>query len=139
MNPSFSALSARLPELMARDQDRLRRQLDRARGLKDRAAQHAILQEVAAAVEAAEQKLANRRAGVPVPRYPAALPVSERKDEIARVIAEHQVVIVAGETGSGKSTQLPKICLEVGRGVRGIKSPCFELQKASPHVAPRLL
>ncbi|HKY77291.1 MAG TPA: hypothetical protein VJS45_14185, partial [Acidimicrobiia bacterium] len=118
MTPSVSDLSARLPELMARDQDRLRRQLDRARGLKDRAAQRAILQEVAAAVQAAEQKIENRRAGVPVPRYPAALPVSERKDEIARVIAEHQVVIVAGETGSGKSTQLPKICLEVGRGLR---------------------
>ena len=68
MTPSVSDLSARLPELMARDQDRLRRQLDRARGLKDRAAQHAILQEVAAAVEAAEQKLANRPASSPSTR-----------------------------------------------------------------------
>ncbi|HEX6382691.1 MAG TPA: DEAD/DEAH box helicase, partial [Acidimicrobiia bacterium] len=123
---------------MARDQDRLRRQLDRARGLKDRAAQHAILQEVAAAVEAAEQKLANRRAGVPVPRYPAALPVSERKDEIARVIAEHQVVIVAGETGSGKSTQLPKICLEVGRGVRGMIGHTQPRRLAARAVAERV-
>jgi len=51
--------------------------------------------------------------------YPAELPVSQRKDEIAQVIRDHQVVIVAGETGSGKTTQLPKICLELGRGVDG--------------------
>jgi ATP-dependent helicase HrpA len=51
--------------------------------------------------------------------YPAALPISERKDEIATAIRDNQVVIVAGETGSGKTTQLPKICLEIGRGVNG--------------------
>ncbi|MBV9094232.1 MAG: ATP-dependent RNA helicase HrpA [Streptosporangiaceae bacterium] len=62
---------------------------------------------------------AARRAAMPPIRYPAELPVSQRKDEIARAIRDHQVVIVAGETGSGKTTQLPKICLELGRGVRG--------------------
>jgi ATP-dependent RNA helicase HrpA len=51
--------------------------------------------------------------------YPAELPVSQRKDEIARAIGENQVVIIAGETGSGKTTQIPKICLELGRGVTG--------------------
>jgi ATP-dependent helicase HrpA len=51
--------------------------------------------------------------------YPAALPVSQRRDDIAAAIRDHQVVIVAGETGSGKTTQLPKICLELGRGVKG--------------------
>ncbi|MGB0102249.1 MAG: hypothetical protein WBP61_18365, partial [Nocardioides sp.] len=51
--------------------------------------------------------------------YPPELPVSQRKDDIAAAIRDHQVVIVAGETGSGKTTQLPKICLELGRGVRG--------------------
>src|SRR6266700_7854465 len=51
--------------------------------------------------------------------YPAELPVSQRKDEIAAAIRDHQVVIVAGETGSGKTTQIPKICLELGRGVAG--------------------
>jgi ATP-dependent helicase HrpA len=51
--------------------------------------------------------------------YPAELPVSQRRDDIAEAIRDHQVVIVAGETGSGKTTQLPKICLELGRGVRG--------------------
>src|SRR5262249_57493128 len=51
--------------------------------------------------------------------YPAELPVSQRKDEIAAAIHDHQVVIIAGETGSGKTTQIPKICLELGRGVAG--------------------
>ncbi|HYH50949.1 MAG TPA: ATP-dependent helicase, partial [Acidimicrobiia bacterium] len=123
---------------MARDQDRLRRQLDRARGLKDSAARQAILDEVATAVEAAAQKVANRRAGVPAPRYPAALPVSERKGEIAAAIAASQVVIVAGETGSGKSTQLPKICLEVGRGVRGMIGHTQPRRLAARAVAERV-
>src|SRR5215469_2000813 len=52
-------------------------------------------------------------------RFPPELPVSQRKDEIAAAIRDNQVVIVAGETGSGKTTQLPKICLELGRGVAG--------------------
>src|SRR5437660_5539938 len=51
--------------------------------------------------------------------YPPELPVSQRKDEIAAAIRDHQVVVIAGETGSGKTTQLPKICLELGRGVAG--------------------
>src|SRR6185295_13430147 len=67
----------------------------------------------------AERRIAQRRTGVPALNYPEALPVSQRKDEILAAIRDHQVVIVAGETGSGKSTQLPKICLELGRGVEG--------------------
>ena len=51
--------------------------------------------------------------------YPAELPVSQRRDEIAAAIRDHQVVVIAGETGSGKTTQIPKICLELGRGVKG--------------------
>src|SRR6266700_7659017 len=51
--------------------------------------------------------------------YPPELPVSQRRDEIAAAIRDHQVVVIAGETGSGKTTQLPKICLELGRGVTG--------------------
>ena len=62
---------------------------------------------------------AARRAALPPVTYPAELPVSQRKDEIARVIRDHQVVIIAGETGSGKTTQIPKICLELGRGIEG--------------------
>ena len=62
---------------------------------------------------------AARRAAMPPITYPPELPVSQRKDEIARAIKENQVVIIAGETGSGKTTQIPKICLELGRGVTG--------------------
>jgi ATP-dependent helicase HrpA len=62
---------------------------------------------------------AARRAAMPPISYPAELPVSQRKDEILRAIRDHQVVIIAGETGSGKTTQIPKICLELGRGVDG--------------------
>src|SRR5207247_3287868 len=70
-------------------------------------------------VGAAEARIAARRSAVPVLSYPEELPVSQRRAEIAAAIAGHQVVIVAGETGSGKTTQLPKICLELGRGVAG--------------------
>src|SRR5690242_12142696 len=62
---------------------------------------------------------AARRAAMPPIAYPAELPVSQRKDEIAAAIRDHQVVVIAGETGSGKTTQIPKICLELGRGVAG--------------------
>ena len=62
---------------------------------------------------------AARRAAMPPITYPPELPVSQRRDEIARAIQDHQVVIIAGETGSGKTTQIPKICLELGRGVTG--------------------
>ncbi|MFP5373104.1 MAG: ATP-dependent RNA helicase HrpA, partial [Actinomycetes bacterium] len=68
---------------------------------------------------AAEERIARRRAAVPVVGYPAELPVSARRDDIAAALRDHQVVVVAGETGSGKTTQLPKIALELGRGVRG--------------------
>src|SRR5262245_62392866 len=62
---------------------------------------------------------AARRAAMPPITYPAELPVSQRRDEIAAAIRDHQVVVIAGETGSGKTTQLPKICLELGRGITG--------------------
>src|SRR5580658_9389606 len=62
---------------------------------------------------------AARRAAMAPISYPPELPVSQRKDDIAQAIRDHQVVIIAGETGSGKTTQIPKICLELGRGVAG--------------------
>ena len=66
------------------------------------------------------QQIAARRARVPSIGYPEELPVSARRADIARAIEAHQVVIVCGETGSGKTTQLPKICLEMGRGIGGL-------------------
>ena len=67
------------------------------------------------------QRVASRRAAVAATTisYPPELPVSQRKDDIAAAIRDHQVVIIAGKTGSGKTTQIPKICLELGRGVDG--------------------
>ena len=116
---SLSALAARLPELTLRDERRLGRRLDGARRIRKPAAQQAVLAEIAEAVDAAEAHVAARRAAVPVIGYPEQLPVSQKKDEILAAIRDHQVVIVAGETGSGKTTQLPKICLELGRGRPG--------------------
>jgi ATP-dependent helicase HrpA len=112
-------LHKRLPELMLRDQRRLQRRLDGARKVKDPKSKQAIAEQIAGEFESAEARLAVRRAGVPKIDYPAELPVSQHKGEILELIRDHQVVIVAGETGSGKTTQLPKICLELGRGVRG--------------------
>ena len=65
------------------------------------------------------EEIERRRGLVPAISYPDELPVSQRRDDIAAAIRDHQVVIVAGETGSGKTTQLPKICLDLGRGVSG--------------------
>lgn len=78
-----------------------------------------------------------RRAAVPTITYPD-LPVSARRDEIAEAIANHQVVIVAGETGSGKTTQLPKICLELGRGINGMIGHTQPRRIAARSVAERL-
>jgi len=80
---------------------------------------------------------AARRVSMPVIRYPD-LPVSEHKDEIGRAIEANQVVIVAGETGSGKTTQIPKICLELGRGVKGIIGHTQPRRLAARTVANRI-
>ncbi len=119
MSTSLAALRARLPELMLRDQRRLQRMADRAGAQRDPAAREQAIARLAGEVESAATRRATRAAAVPVITYPAELPVSQRKDELAAAIAANQVVIIAGETGSGKTTQLPKICLELGRGVAG--------------------
>ncbi len=82
--------------------------------------------------------LTARAAAVPAIVYPEELPVSARREEIATAIAEHQVVIVAGETGSGKTTQLPKICLELGRGVTGMIGHTQPRRIAARSVAERI-
>ena len=70
--------------------------------------------------------------------YPDTLPITERRDEILAAIREHQVVIVAGETGSGKSTQLPKLCLEAGRGVDGMIGHTQPRRVAARTIAERV-
>ncbi|MGO8960423.1 MAG: ATP-dependent RNA helicase HrpA [Streptosporangiaceae bacterium] len=119
MTTSLALLRARLPELMLRDQRRLGRRADRARSLRDPAARMQAVAELESEIAEAAARVAARRSSVPVLSYPPDLPVSQHKDELAAAIAEHQVVIIAGETGSGKTTQLPKICLELGRGITG--------------------
>ena len=83
-------------------------------------------------------KLEARRANLPSPDYDDALPVSERREEIAEAIKNNQVVIIAGETGSGKTTQLPKICLSIGRGVSGLIGHTQPRRLAARSVAERI-
>ncbi|WP_330229615.1 ATP-dependent RNA helicase HrpA [Nocardia sp. NBC_00508] len=123
-------LRTRLANLSLRDEHRLRRRLDRARD--------GDLSAVAAEIAAAELRVEARRAAVPQVRYPEQLPVSARRDDIAAAIAAHQVVIVAGETGSGKTTQIPKICLELGRGIRGTIGHTQPRRLAARTVAERI-
>jgi ATP-dependent helicase HrpA len=119
LTPSLAQLRARLPGVMLRDQRRLSRRAGQAAGLRDAGARDQALSQILAELAAAEARVEARKRGVPAICYPPELPVSQLKDEIAEVIRENQVVIIAGETGSGKTTQLPKICLELGRGVTG--------------------
>src|SRR5918993_31823 len=81
---------------------------------------------------------ARRLANLPKPTYPEELPVVARREEIARAIRENQVVIVSGETGSGKTTQIPKICLELGRGVNGLIGHTQPRRIAAHTVADRI-
>ena len=97
---------------LIRDRYRLRRRLKEAGNAKARSAVQVAAQK---SVERAEQRAQH---GLRI-TYPEQLPVSAKRDEIARAIERNQVVIVCGETGSGKTTQLPKICLDIGRGVFG--------------------
>ena len=83
------------------------------------------------------EQLAERAAAIPVISFPD-LPVSERREEIARAIRDHQVVIVSGETGSGKTTQLPKICMQLGRGVAGMIGHTQPRRLAARSVADRI-
>ncbi|MGX1491222.1 hypothetical protein RKD41_003481 [Streptomyces tendae] len=118
--PALGALAPRLTELSLRDAQRLGRRLEGARKIRKPEARAAVLAEIEAEIAKGEERIAARRARVPAIGYPEQLPVSQKKDEIAAAIRDHQVVIVAGETGSGKTTQIPKICMELGRGVRGM-------------------
>ncbi|MDT7742877.1 MAG: ATP-dependent helicase HrpA, partial [Actinomycetota bacterium] len=112
-------LTTRVHALGGADAHRLARRLDGTRRIPDEGKRAGTLERIAADVEKAEQRLARRRASVPAVSYPPELPISARVDDIKAALESHQVVVVAGETGSGKTTQLPKIALELGRGVTG--------------------
>ncbi|TWV53451.1 ATP-dependent RNA helicase HrpA [Streptomyces misionensis] len=136
--PALGALAPRLTELSLRDAHRLGRRLEGARKIRKPEARAAVLAEIEGEIDKAAGRMAERRVRVPAVSYPEQLPVSQKKDEIAAAIRDHQVVIVAGETGSGKTTQIPKICLELGRGVRGMIGHTQPRRIAARTVAERV-
>ncbi|WP_128978020.1 ATP-dependent RNA helicase HrpA [Streptomyces roseicoloratus] len=138
MSTSFAALQSVLAEVSLRDSHRLGRRLEGARRIRKPEARQAVLDEIAAEAGKAKDRVDARAARVPAVSYPEQLPVSQKKDEIAEAIRDHQVVIVAGETGSGKTTQIPKICLELGRGVRGMIGHTQPRRIAARTVAERV-
>src|SRR4051794_953908 len=94
--------------------------------------------EGAPAPERQQAHRAARAATVPPITYPEHLPVVDRRDDIAAAIRDHQVVVIAGETGSGKTTQIPKICLKLGRGINGLIGHTQPRRIAARAVAERL-
>jgi ATP-dependent helicase HrpA len=136
--PALGDLAARLAQLSLRDAHRLGRRLEGARKIHKPEARSAVFAEIEAEVARGEVRMAERRARVPAITYPEQLPVSQKKDVIAEAIRDHQVVIVAGETGSGKTTQIPKICMELGRGVRGMIGHTQPRRIAARTVAERV-
>lgn len=116
---SAAELATRINGVSIADAHRLRRRLTKVRALEG-AAQRRETAALAEQIARAERRIEQRRSSAPTITYPRELPVAARVDDLAAAIRDHQVVIVAGETGSGKSTQLPKICMQLGRGVRGL-------------------
>ncbi|WP_405937892.1 ATP-dependent RNA helicase HrpA [Streptomyces sp. NBC_00726] len=138
MSTSFADLQSRLAQLSLRDANRLGRRLEGARRIRKPEAQRAVLDEIAAQADKAAGRLTQRAGRMPAITYPEQLPVSQKKDEILEAIRDHQVVIVAGETGSGKTTQIPKICMELGRGLRGMIGHTQPRRIAARTVAERI-
>jgi ATP-dependent helicase HrpA len=136
---TWRKLELEIGRAMRADRYRLRQQL---RALLERPGEgdpaEARLGRLAEAVGRSVARREARRRGVPPVRYDDDLPVSAKRREIAGVIRDHQVVIVSGETGSGKSTQLPKICLELGRGIDGLIGHTQPRRIAARGVAARI-
>ena len=130
-SPSRDELFAALENVSLAEARSFRRRLKKARAPK-------ALQEIGAEIHAAADRVALTDAAVPTITYPDALPVTARKDDIAEAIRDNQVVIIAGETGSGKTTQIPKICLELGRGRRGFIGHTQPRRIAARTVAERI-
>jgi ATP-dependent helicase HrpA len=133
--PAFADLRARLDAVSISDAHRLGRKLESLRRHRGDGKRAAALERQLAGAEA---RLARRASAVPGITYPEQLPVAERREELMAAIAAHQVVVVAGETGSGKTTQIPKMCLELGRGVRGMIGHTQPRRLAARTVAERI-
>ncbi|USE34632.1 ATP-dependent RNA helicase HrpA [Endozoicomonas sp. SCSIO W0465] len=130
---SDKQLRQSINQCMIRDRYRLRGQLCRLKR-DDKAGLDRVQKKIASSLSLVEQ----RQASVPEIRYQQALPVIDRKADIANAIRDHQVVVIAGETGSGKTTQLPKICLEAGRGIFGMIAHTQPRRLAARAVANRI-
>ncbi len=124
-------LYQRLSGVSLADEARFRRRLKKARS-------KAALSAISGDLAEAEAQIQRRLADKPQITYPQNLPVSEYREQIRQAIEQHQVVVIAGETGSGKTTQLPKICLELGRGIRGMIGHTQPRRIAARSVAARI-
>ncbi|MCF6261788.1 MAG: ATP-dependent RNA helicase HrpA [Gammaproteobacteria bacterium] len=131
-NRTIAQLTALIPQCMRRDQHRFRQSVKNLQ--RDATGIDALAAKIAASIQHRQTRLEN----LPAQNYPEELPVSQRRDDIAAAIRDHQVVIVAGETGSGKTTQLPKICLGLGRGVAGFIGHTQPRRLAARSVATRI-
>jgi ATP-dependent helicase HrpA len=138
--PSLTApLAAALSSCMAADRHRLLRQTQKIRELQKAGKPTDQLQlQWQATAEQSQARYRRRVEAMPRPTFPEELPVSGKRAEIAAAIAENQVVIVCGETGSGKTTQLPKICLDLGRGAAGLIGHTQPRRIAARTVASRI-
>lgn len=129
----------RLDDTMLADRPRLRRELRQAMGLIHEGREvTSRLERIAQGIEASTARLQQRLEGRPAIIYPPELPVSQRRDELADAIRKYQVTIVCGATGSGKTTQLPKLCLEIGRGMAGMIGHTQPRRLAARSVARRI-
>jgi ATP-dependent helicase HrpA len=126
-----AALRQCVAQCMMADRHRLQRSLGRVRD-----AGH--LAQIADDIERSAARAKERAAFIPTPEFDLALPVSQARDQLAEAIAKHQVVVVCGETGSGKTTQLPKICLSLGRGAFGLIGHTQPRRIAARTVAARI-
>ena len=134
----LSALRARLDSLALADAHRLGRRLEGIRKSRNRDRRAAVMASVAAGVTAAEIAAQRRQSATPHLDYPTELPISQAHDDIVATLRAHQVVVLAGETGSGKTTQLPKMLLELGYGRRGYIGHTQPRRIAARSVAERL-
>ncbi|WP_419836536.1 helicase-related protein, partial [Xenorhabdus bovienii] len=138
LTATFAELFAELDHTSLRDQFRLRKRLHGAAKIKNQASLQAVAESISTDIAIAKQKIINRQAAYPSINYPENLPVSQKKGDIYKAIQDHQVVIIAGETGSGKTTQIPKICLELGRGIKGLIGHTQPRRLAARSVANRI-
>ncbi|MCQ4291788.1 ATP-dependent RNA helicase HrpA [Pseudomonas stutzeri] len=132
--PAIDTLLKNLDQALFADRHRLRRQLHELRKKPDEAKLAQWLERFQASVA----KVEARRQSVPRIRYDDSLPIAAKRDEIKAALEKHQVLVIAGETGSGKTTQLPKICLEIGRGVHGLIGHTQPRRLAARSVATRV-